>query len=126
MVLIELAPPTATVKIAETAVLVATVRLDGAPTGGKSVQFSSSNPAVATVAPSAGDTTANGTIAATVTGVAQGNATITASADGVQASASITVPARSDVLPLRVVLVLACMAGAALWWWRRRPTVPAS
>ena len=113
------------VKIGESTGLVATVRLDGAPTSGKSVQFSSSNPAVVTVAPPSGSTGAGGTLSATVTGVAQGNVTITASAEGAQASASITVPARSDVLPLRAALLLSGLAGAALWWWRRRRAVPA-
>ena len=113
------------VKIGESAGLVATVRLDGAPTGGKTVQFSSSNPAVATVAPPSGSTNTSGTLSAAVTGVAQGNVTITASAEGVQASSAITVPARSDVLPLRFALLLAGATGAALWWWRRRRALPA-
>ena len=112
-------------RIGQSAGLVATVRVDGAPAGGKSVQFSSSNPAVASVAPPSGSTGAGGTLNATVTGVAQGNVTITASAEGVQASSSITVPARSDVLPLRVALVLSGVAGAVLWWWRRRRASPA-
>ena len=113
-------PSAATVKVGESIGLVATFRLDGTPTGGKTVQFSSSNPAVATVLPPSGSTAASGTLATTVTGLAQGNVTITASAEGAQASTSITVPARSDVLPLRAALLLSGLAGAALWWWRRR------
>ena len=112
-------------KIGESTGLVATVRLGGAPANGKVVQFSSSDPAVATVAPPSGSTAGSGILAATVTGVAKGNVTITASAEGAQASASITVPARSDVLPLRAALLLSGLAGAALWWWRRRRAVPA-
>jgi uncharacterized protein YjdB len=113
------------VKIGESAGLVATVRVGGVPTSGKPVQFSSSNPAVATVSPASGSTADGGTLAAAVTGVAQGNVTITASAEGAQASTSITVPARSDVLPLRAALLLSGLAGAAAWWWRRRRAVPA-
>ena len=112
-------------KIGESIGLVATVRLDGTPAGAKAVQFSSSDPAVATVQPPSGSTAGSGTLAATVTGVAQGNVTITASAEGAQASTSITVPARSDVLPLRAALLLSGLAGAALWWWRRRRALPA-
>jgi uncharacterized protein YjdB len=113
------------VRIGESTGLTATVKLDGAPAGGKAVQFSSSNPAVATVAPASGNTGAAGTLAATVTGVAQGNVTITASAEGTQASSTITVPARSDVLPLRMALLLSGAAGAVLWWWRRRRALAA-
>jgi len=117
---VALAPATLNVRIGQSAPLVATVSTGGAPAAGKSMQFSSSNAAVARVAPASGSTDASGNLTATVTGVAQGSATITASAEGAQASSNITVPARSAALPLPFVLLLALLAAAVLWWRRRR------
>jgi uncharacterized protein YjdB len=108
------------VRIGQSAALVATVSSGGAPAAGKSVQFSSSNAAVASVAPASGSTDASGNLTATVTGVAQGSATITASAEGSQATSNVTVPARSAALPLPFVLLLALLAAAVLWLRSRR------
>jgi len=117
---VALAPATANVRIGQSAALVATVSSGGAPAAGKSVQFSSSNAAVASVAPASGSTDASGNLTATVTGVAQGSATITASSEGSQATSNVTVPARSAALPLPFVLLLALLAAAVLWLRSRR------
>ena len=117
---VALAPATANVSIGKSAALVATVSTGGAPAAGKSVQFSSSNAAVTSVMPASGSTDASGNLTATVTGVAQGSAIVTASAEGAQASSNITVPARIAALPLPFVLLLALLLAAVLWLLRRR------
>ncbi len=83
-----------------------TVRDAGSnPLPGRSVAISSSNPAVATVAPLSATTSATGTVAITVTGVAAGSATINASSGGHSGStalrmlnpvSTVTVTAPSD------------------------------
>ncbi|UCF21576.1 MAG: Ig-like domain-containing protein [Gemmatimonadota bacterium] len=84
----------------------ATVRRDGAPEQGITVNFSSSNTGVAAVAPASVQTDASGQAVATVTGVRRGDATITATADGVSASAPVDVPDLSLIGMLLLVLIL--------------------
>ncbi|MBU1236223.1 MAG: S8 family serine peptidase [Gammaproteobacteria bacterium] len=107
---ISLQPASANVPIGQTGALTATVIVNGAPAPGRTVQFSSSNPLVATVAPASAATGASGTVSAEVTGIAQGNATITASSENVLASSAVTVPARSSALPWPLVLLVALAA----------------
>src|SRR2546428_5908571 len=74
-------PPTATIGVGQTAQYLAITRdAFGNPLGGRTVTWSSSNPAVATV---------NGT--GPVTGVAAGAATLTATSEGKSGTAAITV-----------------------------------
>lgn len=79
---VQISPPTASVLVGATTVLSASVRdATGATVSGRTVLWSSSSSAVATVA------------GGTVTGVAPGTATITATADGKSGTAQITVNA---------------------------------
>jgi serine protease len=96
--LVALAPNAATINIGATAALVATVSAGGAPLAGKTVTFSSSNAAAATVSPATATTDATGQAQATVTGLTPGASTITAAAEGVQATAAITVAAKVSAL----------------------------
>lgn len=121
---VALAPNTATVRIAEATTLVATVSLAGAPQAGKTVQFTSSNAAVATVAPASATTSASGQANVVVTGLTPGVVTITASAEGAVAGATITVAAKLYALNGAVLAAalaaLAVVAGMTLLA-RRRP-----
>ena len=114
-----LEPATLNVAIGQNAAMLVTVTAGDAPVAGQNVTLSSSNPAVVSVMPAEGTTDANGRLTATISALAQGNASITASADGNQAVTTITVPARSAALPLPLVLALGLLAGAVLAWRRR-------
>ena len=92
-------PPTATIGVGQTAQYAAITRdAFGNPLGGRTVTWSSSNPAVATV---------NG--AGQATGVAVGAATITATSEGKSGTAAITVSATAP-LPAG-----SCQTGSAVW-----------
>src|SRR3989441_144524 len=88
-------PPTATIGVGQTAQYLAITRdAFGNPLGGRTVTWSSSNPAVATV---------NGTGQAT--GVAVGAATLTATSEGKSGTAAITVTAPPPPAPVASVTV---------------------
>jgi serine protease len=113
-------PTTLNVAIGQNAALQATVSAGGPPVSGMEVQFTSSNPAVVSVTSASGSSDVDGNLTAIITAVAQGSATITANADGHQATSSITVPGRSSALPLTLVSVLASLALIGGWLQRRR------
>jgi serine protease len=100
----------------ETAFAIATVRSGGAPQQGITVTFASSDAAVATVSPASSVTDATGQARSTVTGVSRGDATITASAQGVTASLPVQVPDLSLIGLAALALLL--LAASLL---RRRP-----
>jgi serine protease len=103
----------------ETAFAIATVRSGGAPQQGITVTFASSDAAVATVSPASSVTDATGQARSTVTGVSRGDATITASAQGVTASLPVQVPD----LSLIGLAALALLLLAASLLRRRRAEV---
>ncbi len=92
----------------ETTTAIATVSIDGDRQEGRTVMFSSSDPGVATVAPTSALTDSEGVATSTVTGVSRGRATITAETDGVSASTPVRVPDLTVIgLTVLVLLVLA-------------------
>src|SRR5436190_2159786 len=96
---VSVTPATATIGVGQTAQYAAITRdAFGNPLGGRTVTWSSSNPAVATV---------NG--AGQATGVAVGAATITATSEGKSGTAAITVSATAP-LPAG-----SCQTGSAVW-----------
>ena len=115
--MVALAPATATLKIGTSATLVASVSAGGAPLAGKTVQFASSNAAVASVAPASATTDGAGQARVTVAGLTSGNASISARAEGAQANAAITVPAKTPALSWLAWLAIGALTAFGL---RRR------
>lgn len=116
-----LSPTEVIVQVGATAEVVARVTSNGVPDANKTATFLSSNPLVATVAPASVTTDATGTARATVTGVAPGDATLTAESQGVTRTAAVGVPVRMSglSLPAATLLLLAALIAYA-WWLRRR------
>jgi len=111
---VALAPNAATINIGASAALVATVSAGGAPLAGKTVTFSSSNAAAATVSPATATTDATGQAQATVTGLTPGASTITAAAEGAQATAAVTVAAKVSAMSWVGVLAAGALAALGL------------
>ena len=101
----------------DTATAIATVRRGDTPVTGIEVTFASDDASVATVSPATDMTGGTGIALSTVTGVSRGNATITASVDGVSASQPVEVP---DIATIGVVLLALLMIGVVLIRERRR------
>ena len=98
---VSLSPSTAALSVGQTAQLSATLRdASGNTLTGRTITWSSSNTAVATV-----------TQAGAVTGVASGSATITATSEGVSGTAAVTVAAAA---PVPVASVTVTPASASL------------
>ena len=91
----------------------ATVTLDGSPQPGKSVDFDTGDPGVATIVPPASSVTgADGKATATVRGVDEGTTDVTASTNGAVGSVPIEVPSLSTIAI--VLLALAMLIAASL------------
>jgi len=117
---VTLSPPEVIVQVGGTAEVVARVTTNGAPDPNKTTTFLSSNPLVATVAPASATTDASGTARATVTGVAPGDATLTAESQGVSRTVTVGVPVRIAALSLPAATLLLLVALMAYAWRRRR------
>jgi len=117
---VALAPASANVPIGQSTTLVATVSAGGAPAAGRTVQFSSSSPLVASVTPASANTDASGNASVTVTAIVAGSAVITAIAEGAQGTSAITVPARVSTLPWPALAWLVLLAALVLRWRRRQ------
>ena len=96
----------------------ATVTRDGIPEPGKAITFISSNPAAASVQPASTTTDASGVAAATVTGVASGDAILQVESQGVRKTAPIKVTLK---LPAVSLWILTPLLLAALIMYARRP-----
>jgi len=89
---VAISPTSTNVEAGATATLTIKVMDDsGAPLANKSAQIASDNTGIATVSISSGTTDSSGEIAVTVTGVAEGIATITATAEGKSGTATVNV-----------------------------------
>ncbi len=101
------------IKNNETTTATATVTLDGSPQAGKSVDFDTGDPGVATIVPPASSVTgADGKATATVRGVDEGTTDVTASTNGAVGSVPIEVPSLSTIAI--VLLALAMLIAASL------------
>ncbi len=98
---------------------IATVTQGGSPLAGQTVTFSSSN-ANATVNPATGVTDASGEATTIVTAVSDGDATITATANGVIATALVRTP---DMGPIALAVLMALMLAMAAFMRRREASV---
>ncbi len=98
--------------IGETTTVRATVTRGGSPEAGVTVNFSTNDASLATVAPAAVVTDGSGVASATVTGVARGETTVFASVNGVTAATPIRVPTFSTVI---LILVATVIVAVALW-----------
>ena len=90
---IDLAAPRLSLQVGESDFVVATVTRSGSPIAGTRVDFVSTNAGVATVSPASAQTDASGNVQATVQGIADGSATINATAAGATASSTVDVSA---------------------------------
>jgi serine protease len=108
---VTLTPASATLGIGQRVTLTATVTAGGSPQFGRSIAFASSNPDVANVSPATAVADTDGVATVSVGGVASGSATISARADGAQATAAVTVPPKAAAVPAGVIALL---VGAAL------------
>lgn len=107
------------IKNNETTTATATITLLGSPQGGKTVDFATGDPGVATIVPPAtGVTDTDGKATATVRGVASGETNVTASTNGASGSAPIKVPSLSTIaivlLALAMCLVVSLRKHSAL------------
>ncbi len=85
-------PPTATIAVGVTSDLTATVTTAAGPALGRACTAVSSAPAVATVVPATGNTSATGTLLYSITGVATGSSIVTVTCEGIANSTTVTVP----------------------------------
>ena len=104
----------------DTTTAIATVTRGFQPAQGITVTFASSNPAVASVSPATAVTAVNGEARTTVTGVSRGDATISATANGVTATQPVRVP--DIALVGLILLVLAIFVATAVRWRRTAQT----
>jgi serine protease len=111
--------PDRTLQPGETTTARATVTVGGVPQAGKTVTFSTANPAVASVSPGSAVTGSSGQAQATVRGESQGNTTVTAGADGASASRPVQVP---DLSLIGVVVLVVSVLLVRLLRRRSRPT----
>lgn len=107
------------IKNNETTTVTATITLLGSPQAGKTVDFATGDPGVATiVTPASSVTGADGKATATVRGVARGETNVTASTNGASGSAPIKVPSLSTIaivlLALAMCLVVSLRKHSAL------------
>jgi hypothetical protein len=98
--------PSGALSVGGTATATATLTLAGAPVAGQQILFSTLDPSIATVSPSAGVTNASGTATATVTAVAKGSTMLTAAGAGLTASVSVKVPTLSLIGALVLALAM--------------------
>ncbi|MGH8511169.1 MAG: S8 family serine peptidase [Gammaproteobacteria bacterium] len=107
--------PTATLKLqlGQAGSTQATVKQGGTPVEGTTVNFSSSASNIASVTPASGVTDASGQAQVTVEGLAQGDAVISAKADGATAAQPARVPAlsRFGLILLVAAVVLVSLLG---------------
>jgi serine protease len=108
--------PNKTLANGETATARATVRIGGVPQAGVPVMFATGNAGIATVAPATAVTSISGLATATVTGVSNGNTTVSATANGVTATTPVRVP---DLSTIGLVVLTLAMAATAIWRGRR-------
>lgn len=102
-------PDKANYAVGETATARASVQSGGSPEVGKTVNFSSENPGVASISPASAVTDAQGQAEATVTASAVGQTTINAEADGKKAQKSVAVQQVPDFSRIGIVLLLAAV-----------------
>ncbi len=107
--------PNRTLSPGETTTARATVNRGGSPVEGATVNFSTGDSQLATVAPSSAVTDPSGVATTTVTAVARGETTVFASVDGVTAITPVRVPSLSTIGV--VVLALAIIVSVV----RNRP-----
>ncbi len=106
--------PNARYDVGETAVVTATVRAGSQPIPGKTVAFVTADPAIATVSPATAVTNASGEAVTTLTAVAKGSTSVTATADGVSGTSPIRVPSLSTIAIVLVVLIMIGIAWVRL------------
>ena len=106
--------PGETLTTGETLTVQATVAVNGSPAAGKTVTFSSSNPAQATVSPASGTTNASGQVNATVEGQTDnsGSVDITATSEGESATTTVQVP---DMSLIAILVLLAGLLAAGAY-----------
>jgi serine protease len=103
----------------ETTKASASVTMNGAPQAGKTVQFSSSNPSVASVSSASATTNNQGLAETTVKVSGEGQAVITAEAEGVKAQKTVNVPKVPDLSWSGFMMLLVSIIGIGLF--RRKP-----
>jgi len=111
--LTDLAPPSVSIAVAASELVVATVTRSGSPVPGARVDFTSSNSAVATISPASAQTDGSGNAQANVVGIAAGTTVVHASAAGSSDSSTVEVRATPSVPDLThwgmLALVLAIL-----------------
>ena len=121
--LTELAPASISISVAASEIVVATVTQSGSPLPGARVDFTSSDPAIATISPTSVQTDGTGTAQATVVGVAAGSTLVHASAAGASDSSVVAVSEPTPVPDLTLWGMLAVVLGILLLvhfsGWRR-------
>jgi serine protease len=110
--------PDKTLNVGESTMALATVTASGSPQAGKTVTFSTGDPAVASVSPGSAVTNASGEAQATVKGEAKGQTSVTAAANGASDSVPVKVP---DLSFYALALLLVAVVAAGMI--RRRKVV---
>jgi hypothetical protein len=102
--------PDKTLDVGESTTARATVTVSGSPQAGKTVSFSTFDPAVASISPPSAVTNVSGEAEATVRGEANGQTSVTAAADGASDSKPVKVPDLS-LYGLALLLVAVVIVG---------------
>lgn len=104
---LDLTAPSLTLTVGASESVVASVTRSGTPLAGVRVDFSSNDPAIATISPASAQTDASGTAQANVVAVAAGTTTVRASAMGASDSSTVQVNAPPSVPDLTLWGMLA-------------------